>query len=430
LITDDQNNPSDESPKKDRKSARERFFAIDARSWPKVCELGMPAAVSYLVLACGSGGNQTTTRWSVDAITRHTGIGRPRAKTAVAALVKAGLIRIEKGGTRPQYSILHAHQQADSPLPTAEEQRIYGIIAEGSNAVPKIGLQNTVWQSGKPYETAVSLARKGYLRDHGGYRFTIVRPIEAPEVPDLIWLPCSLVEVVKEDGPLTPVEQIRQSNNIRALRLFIDLYHVHDLINGPGINWRPPYGLRFEYDRVQLGERGEFVVWGFKPRHQGVYRAAPFCEPHLDHTQERPTKRFFDALKVLTDLHLVTPVLYLVDSDSEHGEEMWPIPLEHGEECERAVGLAAADLAFLMLGEGQVQWAVDQGLEAFCPVKRHVADVQGIGIYRLRHRPHTEATKAWFTDLQDQCAAAVRRFNGLIAEREAAEASSKHATSR
>jgi hypothetical protein len=94
------------------------------------------------------------------------------------------------------------------------------------------------------------------------------------------------------------------------------------------------------------------------------------------------------------------------------------------------VGIAAANLAFLMLGEGQVQRAVDQGLEAFCPVKRHVADVQAIGIYRLRHRPHTEATKAWFANLEDQCVAAAERFNGLIAELEAAAASSKHATSR
>lgn len=80
---------------------------------------------------------------------------------------------------------------------------------------------------------------------------------------------------------VTPVERIRQSNNIRALRLFIDLYHAHDLINGPGINWRPPHGLRFKYERVQLGQFGEFVVWDFKPLHSEVYTAAPFCELHL-----------------------------------------------------------------------------------------------------------------------------------------------------
>lgn len=70
MINDNHQNSAPESLKKPKKSSKERFFAVDARSWPRVCELGMPAAVSYLVLACGSGGDQTTTRWSVDAITR------------------------------------------------------------------------------------------------------------------------------------------------------------------------------------------------------------------------------------------------------------------------------------------------------------------------------------------------------------------------
>ena len=346
------------------------------------------------------------------------------------SLVTAGLIRVERGGTRPQYSILHAHQQGKpSPL-TSEEQRIYDIIRTGQNAVPKIGRHDTVWQSGRPYEMAMALVQKGYLKDHGGHRFTIVDLKTEPEEPDLIWLPCSLVEAAKEDGPLTPIEQIRQSNKICALRLFIDLYHAHDLINGPGINWRPPNGLRFKYERVLLGQRGEYNVWGFKPLHDEVYSAAPFCEPHLDRTKEKPTTKFFAALRALTDLRLVAPVVYLVDSDSEHGEEMWPVHLDHGEECERAVSRAAIKLTSLMLTEAQVQWALGQGLEAFCPVKRHIADVQAIGIYRLLHRPHTEATKAWLADLQDQCAAAVERFEAVIAQIERSATSSKHATSR
>lgn len=428
MINDNHDTSTPENPKK---TPKERFFAIDARSWPRVCELGMPAAVSYLVLACGSGGDQTTTRWSVDAITRHTGIGRPRAKQAITSLVQAGLIRIEKGGTRPQYSILHAHQQGKpSPL-TSEEQRIYDIILTGKNAVPKIGRHDNVWQSGRPYETALALVQKGYLKDHGGHRFTIVDLKTEPNEPDLTWLPCSLVEDVKEDGPLTPIEQIRQSNNICALRLFVDLYHAHDLINGPGINWRPPHGLRFVYERVLLGQRGEYNVWGFKPLHQEVYLAAPFCQPHLDRTKEKPTTTFFEALRTLTDLHLVAPVVYLVDSDSEHGEELWPIPWNGaGEACERAVGIAASKLATSMLTEGQVKWAAELKLETVCPVKRHIADVQAVGIYRLLHRPHTEATKAWLADLQDQCKAAVERFEAVIAQIKRSATLSKHATSR
>jgi hypothetical protein len=416
---------------KAKKTARERFFAIDAQTWPKVCALGMPAAVSYLVLACGSGGDQTTTRWSVDAITRHTGIGRPRAKQAIDALVKAGLIRIERGGTRPQYSIIQAHQQKKTvPDLTSEEQRIYGIIAMGNNAVPKIGRHDNVWDYGKPYETALSLTRKGFLKDQGGHRFTPVEPGTVPEGPDLIWLPCSLVD--SEGKNLTPVEQIRQSNNVRVLRLFIDLYHSHDLINGLGIEWRPPTGLRYKYERIKLGQMGEHVVWGFKPETASVHFAARFCTPHVDHTkEEHQAQAFFDALQVLTDLHLVDVIPHLVDSNSEHGEEMWPIPAKDaGERCEKLVGLTAMKLASLMLTPGQVEWADAQGIEIASPVKKHMADVQAVGIYRLRHRPHTEATRTWFSDLNDQCNAVVERFNELIAEFDANATSSKHATSR
>lgn len=389
----------------------------------------MPAAVSYLVLACGSGGDQTATRWSVDAITRHMRIGRPRVKQAIASLVYAGLIKVEKEGTRPQYSMMHAHERARPAALTSEEQQIYNIIRIGKHTMPKTGRRNSVWQSGRLYETAIALVQKGYLMDEWDRTFTIVDLKAESNEPDLIWLLCSVVEVV-EDVPLTPIEQIRQSNNIRALRLFIDLYHAHDLINGLEINWRTPHGLWFKYERVLIGQRGEYVVWGFKPVAPYVYPAASFCELHLNQSSKRPFNNFFDAFKILIDLHLVAPMVYLVDSDSEHGEEMWPIHLYHGEECEKAIGLAATELTSLMLTEAQVQWALGQGLKAFCPVKRHIADVQAIGIYRLLHCPHTKATKAWLANLQEQCEAAVERFEAVIAQIEPSAVLSEHATSR
>jgi hypothetical protein len=182
---------------------------------------------------------------------------------------------------------------------------------------------------------------------------------------------------------------------------------------------------------VQLGQFGEFVVWGFKPISPNVFFAAPFCEPHLDRTLENIATKFWEALKILTDLRLVAPVTYLVENDSEHGEELWPIPMDgSGEECEQAVGRAAAELASLMLTERQAQWANSHRIESFCVVPRHVADVQAVGIYRLRHRPHTDATRAWFADLQDQCKGAIERFEATITRIRQSATSSAHATSR
>lgn len=430
MSIEDNDNIGDESPKV-RKTARERFFAIDARSWPKVCELGMPAAVSYLVLACGSGGDQTTTGWSVDAITRHTGIGRPRAKKAIETLEKAGLIKTEKGGTRPRYSIIHAHKRIEEPKPLLEEeQRILDIVAKGNSSVPKVGRRDNVWQWGSPYATALDLVKKGYLRNLGNYRFAILEKQAPPEDPDLIWLPSNLVD--SEGKSVTPVERIRQSQNITALRLFIELYHYHDLINEQGINWRTPHGLRFEYERVRLGQRGERVVWGFVPKHSSVWPSAPFCKPYYEpDNKEKPVAKFWDALGILTSLHLIEPIPYLVDSDSEHGEVMWPVSLkEVGEDCEQAVGSAAAELARLMLTSGQLEFADTKEVEFMSPALQHMGEVQAIGIYRLRYRPHTEATRIWLANLTEQCKGTLERFQELIAEFEEPATLSKHATSR
>ena len=89
---------------------RGHFFAIDRRAWAIVCTLGMAAAVSYLVLSRGSGGDQRTTSWSINAIEKYTGIGRPRAQAAVKALERAGLVRLVQKGSRPRYYIVPAHE--------------------------------------------------------------------------------------------------------------------------------------------------------------------------------------------------------------------------------------------------------------------------------------------------------------------------------
>jgi hypothetical protein len=50
------------------------FFAVDRRTWERVCELGLNRAVAYLVLARGTGKTNRETAWSVMAIENYTGI--------------------------------------------------------------------------------------------------------------------------------------------------------------------------------------------------------------------------------------------------------------------------------------------------------------------------------------------------------------------
>jgi hypothetical protein len=159
----------------------------------------MVPAVAYLVLARGTGGDQRTTSWSVNAIETYTNIGRPRAKQAIAALEGAGLIRVLQKGSRPRYFITPA------------------------------------------------------TKDPGVAR--------TREEPDWIWLPNTLIDGA--DGEVPPVERVRQARNITALQLFIDLYHAHNLADDGGVDWRPPNGIRERFKRLKIGETHEYNIWGF-----------------------------------------------------------------------------------------------------------------------------------------------------------------------
>jgi hypothetical protein len=82
------------------------FFRIDKRTWAEVCELGLNPSVAYLVLGCGTGGDNRTTAWSAKATSEYAGIARPRAKAAIDELAKGGFIRRTKDGSRPRYELL------------------------------------------------------------------------------------------------------------------------------------------------------------------------------------------------------------------------------------------------------------------------------------------------------------------------------------
>lgn len=83
------------------KNVRGRFFLIDSRICDRVYELGMNAAVAYLVLACGTDRDNRITEWSVHAIEKYTGISRARAAAAVEKLISGKIIRRVSRGDGP-----------------------------------------------------------------------------------------------------------------------------------------------------------------------------------------------------------------------------------------------------------------------------------------------------------------------------------------
>jgi hypothetical protein len=86
------------------------------------------------------------------------------------------------------------------------------------------------------------------------------------------------------------------------------------------------------------------------------------------------------------------------------------------EECETKVGLQARLAAVLMLTPEQAEWAANQGVTLASPVETHVGNVQAIGIYRLRHRPHTNPTREWLSALTEECEGSWARFRELVVD--------------
>lgn len=83
-----------------------RFFKVDLEAFQAACELGVNAASTYLVLACGTGADHKTTSWSAKAVEDRAGIKGTDAKKSIRSLAQAGLLQVLKDGTRPQYALV------------------------------------------------------------------------------------------------------------------------------------------------------------------------------------------------------------------------------------------------------------------------------------------------------------------------------------
>jgi hypothetical protein len=404
---------------------RGEFFAIDRRAWATACALGINEAVAYLVLAPGTGGDNRTTWWSVNAIETYTNISRARAQKAVQALVTAGLVRKDKGGSRPRYYIMPVEEAARSQPLSHQEQGVLDRIVRPL-WVPKVGRWEKGWPGGKPYEVALGLAQKGHVRHVEGQTFQAVSRDSRPvEEPDWIWLPNAIVDGA--DRETLPLERIRQSQNEAALRIFGDLYHAHELVAEGGVDWHSGTGIRQEFERFRVGQHGSFVIWGFKPKTWEVWLETPFAAPHLDRSKaNKGADAFWDAWRVLTLSGVVEMVAHLVEADTPEAEIIHPLPIGNGEEGERAITAAAWRAATSMVTDGQYKWALEQRVSIFVPVRAHLTNVQVVGIARLRYRPHTRATALWYANAAEW-GEWVERYEAMVVQRPAGQG---HATSR
>lgn len=368
-----------------------KFFAVEAQAWARVCALGLTPAVAYLVLAQGSQKDNRSTSWSVNAIETHTNISRRNAKAALDLLESSGLITMTRPKPRPWYDLLPGYPDTRN-LSGAQRTFLQALAAGRPAPTPKA-------------DDLDELTARGLIQVSESGSVTVAQNA----VPDWIWLPNTLVVAAADET--APVERLRQSRNVEALRLLVELYSIHNLAEHGGL---PPSLLCGVYKRDEVGTQGECVVWGFS--REGVSLGThPFIDQKLASataSREEAYASLQQQFNLLYSLGLIerTPVLFeSLDADAE---PLHPLDPRADDTVLREVATTAETAAMAMLTEPQQARALMNEMTVV-PVERHISEVQLLDICRLRYRPHTGLTAAWWASTFERSQAALDRYKRL-----------------
>jgi hypothetical protein len=81
--------------------------------------------------------------------------------------------------------------------------------------------------------------------------------------------------------------------------------------------------------------------------------------------------------------------------------------------------------AVAMVTDGQRDWAERNGYEWLIPVRRHIGNATVVEVYRLKYRPHTAATAAWYAVMQQTTAQYLDHYRAMLKDREISVASGR-----
>lgn len=235
---------------------------------------------------------------------------------------------------------------------------------------------------------------------------------------DWIWLPNELVTGTAGETP--PVEQTRQTQDVMTLRLLVDLYHAQNLYEDGGIN---RIFTHENFERRKVGQRGQYIVWGFRHGSKSATWAWPILchQPRGSNLTEKggkvlrsAGKDFFRRQQQLTNLGLIEWVPYLFDGESREAELIHPYGIGMGDTLEGRLCRAADEAGQALITFKQQAWAAKMAL-SLVPVPSHMMNVQMIGVARLRYRPKTQLTAAWWAELQTKGEQFIQGYNELTA---------------
>lgn len=218
-----------------------------------------------------------------------------------------------------------------------------------------------------------------------------IRKIARPDdVEQLLWLPNELVTGAGREIP--PVKRLREADDLDALRLLIDLYGVHDLAGDGGLPRNLVVG---KFKREKICERGQFDVYGFKRDVPSAFKAGPLARYWATSAKEKNI--VWARIELLCEMGLLERVDYLAESDTPDSELIHPLS---GDSAACAVADAAANLAAALPGGFSYE---AEKFDYTMPVLRHLAKAAVVTVYRLKYRPRTKRTSAWFALYQESC---------------------------
>ena len=387
------------------------FFCVDRGAFRCAAAGGLNSTIAHLIMARGTGRDNRTTQWSVNAIEKYTGISRPNAKKAVQDLLDRRIWKKTRDGNHPIYEVTPANEIPGGPF-TAMEQAVIAAIRDGNSSADQV--------------VVAALKARGIVREctkRGAYRqrYELDDPAIAEwSGPFSIWLPNALIDGAA--GEVPPIELVRQTRSLPVLRLLIELYAEQFLPSFGGV---PREILKKQFERLHVGERGPFVVWGFRERNvrAGPKLAQPFFTGTIKtrndgtHLDEGWDGSFFPAVELLEALGLIEAVGMVLDGDDAEGEIIHPYGMNGGEPAERELARTAHAAAAAMVTEAQLSRAEAEGYPYLVPVQRHIAKVALVEVFRLRYRPHTKATAAWYALMKDSTAEWLATYEAIIKER-------------
>lgn len=240
-----------------------------------------------------------------------------------------------------------------------------------------------------------------------------------------IWLPNALVDGVSDEVP--SIARLRQTQDSMCLRLFVEFYSEQNLREDGGISASI---VRRNYERRRIGQRGPYEIWGFTEGVESVTWGA-ITTPHYRHKsalteQELAARKnsavdFFRRFGRLTSLGLVDWVPFLFEGpEGEPVHPYWSGSDIH-EEC--LLAEACENAAWRCLTERQSDHLVDHPVDLLAPMPAHFEQATAIGIARLRYRPRTAMTRAWWAHTQDACRRYIAQYDAIAAREERAPSS-------